>query len=64
MKTLTKPKLDDGTMNQWPPLAHITKDLPVRKGSVALCGTKLMGVGVPDANKMCMKCIKIARRGG
>ena len=66
MSTITepKPKLDDGTMNQWPPLAHIERksDGPLREGKLALCGAKLMGIKLPDATKVCEKCIKIARQ--
>jgi hypothetical protein len=65
-KTETKPKpvLSDGTMNQWPPLAHIERKSagPLREGKLALCGAKLMGIRLPDATKVCEKCIEIARK--
>jgi hypothetical protein len=66
MSTTLEPdtKLDDGTMNQWPPLAHIARKRPgtVREGDIALCGAKLMGLNLNDAHKVCEECIKIARQ--
>jgi len=68
MTTTTKPepRLDDCTMNQWPPLAHIA-DKPqgtVKEGDRALCGAKLMGINLPNAREVCGKCIEIAERRG
>jgi len=60
-KTITKPTTE-GPLAEWPPLAHLTADLPLRKGSIAFCGAKLMGIDLPDASKICTKCIKIARQ--
>lgn len=62
--TETKPRLEDGTMSQWPPLAHIVRKKPgtIKEGDLALCGAKLMGLNLPDATKVCEKCIKIARQ--
>lgn len=63
MKTETKTKTDSGTGNQWPPLAHLCREIPVKKGSLAICGAKLMGLDLPNATKVCTKCIEIAHRG-
>jgi hypothetical protein len=64
MSTSTEAKLDYGTMNQWPPLAHIERksDGPLREGKLALCGAKLMGIPLDDAHKVCEECIEIARK--
>ncbi len=64
MTTETKPKLDDSGLDQWPPLAHIIrkKDIPVKKGTIALCGAKLMGIELPNPSKTCKKCIEIERK--
>jgi len=56
-----KTRLTDVVSDQWPPLAHITEDMPVRDGSLALCGAKLMGIELPDAAVVCTKCIKILK---
>lgn len=50
-------------MDQWPPLAHLIRkeDEPVKKGTIALCGTKLMGITLPDGAATCKKCIEIAK---
>jgi hypothetical protein len=47
----------------WPPLAHIwrkTGSQP-KKGDVALCGAKLMGLTLPDATKVCRECVELFR---
>lgn len=49
----------------WPPLAHLIRpeDRPVRKGSLALCGERLMGIDLEGTPcKMCAKCVEIARK--
>jgi len=58
---MTEPMLDD-VPPTWPPLAHIIReeDKPVKEGTIALCGTKLMGLDlglVKDVSgKICEKC--------
>ena len=63
MTTQTKTKLSNGTGTHWPPLAHLADKLKgtVTEGDYALCGAKLMGINLPDAAKVCQKCIKIAQ---
>ena len=49
----------------WPPLAHlIEKDqFPVKPGTVALCGARLMGIDLRNTDcKVCARCVEIARR--
>lgn len=54
----------------WPPLAHLIRkeDEPVKEGSIALCGTKLMGIDLgrvrnAGANvKICEKCRQVFER--
>jgi hypothetical protein len=60
----TETQLDDGTMSEWPPLAHIhdKREGKLKEGKLALCGAKLMGLDLPDAVKVCEKCIEIAKR--
>lgn len=62
LDTRTDERLDTG--NIWPPLAHIIRkeNQPAKEGDLAICGAKLMGLDLPDAKKMCKKCIEIARR--
>jgi hypothetical protein len=62
-------QLDEETktdsLSHWPPKAHIVrrKDLPAKEGTIALCGTKLMGMDLKgDVQKAsCEKCLKIMR---
>jgi len=62
--TETKPKTGSGAPPIWPPLAHIARKPQgtVKEGDLALCGAKLMGINLPDATKVCTKCIRIARQ--
>ncbi len=62
-KLAPTPKTSDGAPPCWPPLAHIERksDGPLVEGKLALCGAKLMGIKLPDAAKVCEKCIRIAR---
>lgn len=51
----------------WPPLAHIIReeDRPVKEGTIALCGAKMMGIDLSDApasTVVCGKCAEIALR--
>ncbi len=65
MKTETKTKLDDGTLDQWPPLAHMIQreDVPAKEGTIALCGAKLMGITLPAGSTTCKKCIEVYKQG-
>lgn len=46
----------------WPPLAHLIRneDKPVKEGTIALCGAKLMGIELgrlsQASGKVCEKC--------
>lgn len=69
--TITKPEVEpmtDEAPPSWPPLAHLIRneDKPVKEGTIALCGAKLMGVDLgPITNasgKTCEKCEAIALR--
>lgn len=55
-----------GTLDQWPPKAHFVRreDLPVREGSYALCGKKLMGLELDGSVKKatCARCTQIMER--
>ncbi len=55
------PSTDSPT--HWPPIAHIWRKTgkPVKKGDVALCGAKLMGLTLPDATKVCETCMELFR---
>lgn len=62
---MSETKVDTETMNEvvpdvWPPVAHITRK-PVREDGEALCGAKLMGMELPNASKVCPKCVEIFR---
>lgn len=51
----------------WPPLAHLVPPgipLPVKPGTKALCGARLMGIDLRDAAdcKVCERCLAVARR--
>lgn len=64
--TTIKPKLSGDELTQWPPKAHIVrrKDLPVKEGTTALCGAKMMGIDLGDLSanmKACPKCSEIAQ---
>lgn len=64
-KTKTKPKPKLGSpSDHWPPLAHIERksDGPLVEGKLALCGAKLMGIRLPDAAKVCEKCLEVLRK--
>lgn len=63
MQTKTKPALDDA-LACWPPKAHIIhkRDQPAKKGTIALCGAKLMGIDLPDDTPPCDKCLKVFRQ--
>lgn len=61
MPTETQPKLDDGTITHWPPLAHIARGQDVREGHEALCGARMMGIKLPDAAEVCEECVRIFR---
>ena len=61
----TEPVLSDAPPC-WPPLAHLIReeDQPVKPGTIALCGAKLMGIdlgGVSQA-RVCAKCVEIFKR--
>lgn len=55
--------LSTDNLTHWPPLVHIWRKTgkPVKKGDVALCGAKLMGLALPDATKVCPECMEIFR---
>jgi hypothetical protein len=63
--TKPEPKTSDGTMDQWPPLAHFAadkrQDQNVEEGDLALCGAKLMGIKLDSAHKVCEECVRILR---
>jgi hypothetical protein len=50
----------------WPPVAHIVhkKDYPIKEGSIALCGAKLMGIDLRgmSVNQLCKECAAIRHR--
>jgi len=57
---------DTGAPDAWPPLAHLVwpQDRPVKKGTIALCGAKLMGIDLSGATEaqVCEKCCAIFKR--
>lgn len=61
--TQTETKTSDGTVTQWPPVAHIAAKKPgtVQEGDEALCGAKLMDINLDDATKVCEECERIFR---
>lgn len=59
-ETLTEPKTSDAPPC-WPPVAHI-RDKRNADKKVALCGAKLMGLDLDDADKLCPKCVEIFKR--
>ncbi len=52
----------------WPPVQHIVRneDKPVREGTLALCGEKLMGLDLGSlrtgTGEVCAKCVEVFRR--
>lgn len=68
MTTETAPEVDTTAPPAWPPVQHIVhkKDLPVREGSIALCGAKLMGLDLGrlrDAQgEVCSACLEEFKR--
>ncbi len=66
--TQTVPETEqlDEVITQWPPKAHIVRleDLPVKEGTIALCGAKLMGMDLKGnvLKAACGKCLEIMRR--
>lgn len=48
----------------WPPVQHIVRneDKPVREGTLALCGEKLMGLDLGSlrnaSGEVCAKCVE------
>ncbi len=67
-QTDTEPAVTSDAPPCWPPLAHLValKDMPVKPGTIALCGAKLMGIDLTDTDvrKVCEKCCRIAQRDG
>ena len=61
MQADTQPKLDDGTLTHWPPLAHIARGKDPQQGDEALCGARLMGMKLDDAAKVCEECVRVLR---
>lgn len=63
----TEPKLGEAPPC-WPPVAHMIhkKDEPVREGSIALCGVKLMGLDLGrlknHTGDICPKCVEVFLR--
>lgn len=58
-----KPKLDDAPPDQWPPVSHLVRpeDEPVKPGTIAYCGAKLMGIDLGRKNsksEVCPKCLE------
>lgn len=52
----------------WPPVQHIVRneDRPVKDGTLALCGEKLMGLDLGSlrnaSGEVCSKCLEAFRR--
>lgn len=62
----TKPEQKEDIGDQWPPLAHLVEweQYPPKEGDTALCGAKLMGIGLQGTagrKKVCQKCLEIQR---
>lgn len=64
-QTITEVEVEpmtDEAPPSWPPLAHIIrkKDRPIKEGTIAICGAKLMGIDLGRLNevsgKVCEKC--------
>lgn len=71
MTTTTEPVVEPLTGNAppcWPPVQHIVRneDKPVREGTLALCGEKLMGLDLgalrTASGEVCAKCLEAFRR--
>jgi hypothetical protein len=71
MQTITKTEVEpmtDEAPPSWPPLAHIIRneDRPAKEGTIAVCGTKLMGIDLGNLNnasgKICGKCVEVLRK--
>lgn len=63
--TEIKTDVDTEAPDVWPPLAHIFEGARrVRKGDIALCGAKLMGIDLEGATqgKVCAKCAELAAK--
>lgn len=62
----TKPSVDGTVPPVWPPETHLLrkKDLPVKEGSIALCGAKLMGLDLrgTSVQNVCKKCLETRKR--
>jgi hypothetical protein len=64
---VTKPMTDE-VPPSWPPIAHIIRneDRPAKEGTIAICGTKLMGIDLGRLNevsgKVCEKCTEVLRK--
>jgi len=70
-ETLTEPVIEpmmDEVPPSWPPLAHIIRNenKPAKAGTIAICGTKLMGIDLGRLNdvsgKVCDKCVEVLRK--
>ena len=62
----TEPVLSDAPPC-WPPLAHLIRleDEPVKEGTIALCGKRLMGIDLgrlQDCPRVCAECVEVAIR--
>lgn len=69
MAVETKPELTEDVDTHWPPLAHLVEweNYPPKEGDIALCGAKLMGIGLQGTSgrkKVCSKCLEIQRERG
>lgn len=66
--TETEVKTNQDAPDHWPPKAHIVhkKNLPLKKGTIALCGAKMMGIDLngQDLKQVCKKCLEIAKQEG
>lgn len=59
-ETQTNPQVADAPPC-WPPVAHIIDKREV-SAEYALCGAKLMGIVLDNAEKVCVKCIEEWKR--
>lgn len=60
MTTETKPDLGTPS-DHWPPVAHL-RDKRDPDSRYAICGAKLMGIELDDAEKVCVKCLEEMKR--
>ena len=66
IEPVTEPMTDE-VPPSWPPVAHIIRneDRPAKEGTIAICGTKLMGIDLGNLNnvsgKVCEKCVEVLR---